>query len=185
MTIDSIIQHHLPEWRKTAKKLAYPSDLWEDLLQECCIVILTKPHETISGMHERKELNWFMVRVMLNNWRSKKSPFAMKYRHLADETPHDFHNEAQEEDYDIEVDDFDRKLHDIAMEELDKLPKYKKNIFLLYTYQNKSMRELSEETGISKRTIFNTIQDVRNHFNSKANSTRSAHSHSQQLSFKL
>ena len=109
----------------------------------------------------------------------------MKYRHLTDETPHDFRNEAQEEDYDLEVDDFDRKLHDIAMQELDKLPKYKKNIFLLYTYQNKSMRELSEETGISKRTIFNTIQDVRNHFNSKTNSTRNPNSHSQQLKIEL
>ena len=182
MTINDIITAHLPEWKKTAKKLSYPSDLWEDLLQECCIVILQRPHDDVIGMHNRKELNWFMVRVMLNNWRSKKSPFAMKYRHLNDESAHDFTLEAQGDDYDIEQDRYDEKLHDIAMDELNKLPVYKKNLFLLYTYQNKSMRELSEETGISKRSIYNIIKDVRDHFNHKPSNTNS---HSKQLLLRL
>lgn len=185
MTVPDIIQHHLPSWRKTAKKLAYPSDLWEDLLQECCIVILTKPPDDIIGMHNRKELNWFMVRVMLNNWRGKKSPFAMKYRHLADESNTNLDHLTEDEPYDHELDIYDQRLHSLVMEELDRLPRYKKNLFLLYTYQNKSMRELSEETGIPQKTIHKIITNVRNHFNARPNQRRDNAQHPAQLKIAL
>ena len=109
----------------------------------------------------------------------------MKYRHLADESNTNLDHLTEDEPYDQELDLYDQRLHSLVMEELDRLPRYKKNLFLLYTYQNKSMRELSEETGIPQKTIHKIITNVRNHFNSRPNQRRDNAQHPTQLKIAL
>lgn len=57
-----------------------PAELREDLRQEMFVVLCKMPDAMMQGLHERGELRWYMVRVMLNMVKSDRSAFYNKFR---------------------------------------------------------------------------------------------------------
>jgi hypothetical protein len=59
-----------------------PEHLRDDLRMEVIAIVCEWSDERIIGLHERKELDFFVVRVILNQIQSNTSPFAKKYREI-------------------------------------------------------------------------------------------------------
>lgn len=57
-----------------------PDHLQDDLRSEVMLILLETPEEKIKQLHERNELKFYTVRVILNLIQSKSSPFYKKFR---------------------------------------------------------------------------------------------------------
>jgi hypothetical protein len=105
-----------------------PDYLREDLKSEVLSVVCEWPDEKVIGLYERKELDFYVVRVILNQVKSKTSPFAKKYRrHTEELNGHevlDFH--------DLDERALKEELEDIAIEEIDNLYWYDGALIKLY-----------------------------------------------------
>lgn len=52
----------------------------KDLAQNIYAALLGQPEERIAGMAARGELRWFVARMVVNQYRSKTSPYYYTYR---------------------------------------------------------------------------------------------------------
>ena len=52
----------------------------KDLAQNIYAALLGQPEERIAGMAARGELRWFAARMVVNQYRSKTSPYYYTYR---------------------------------------------------------------------------------------------------------
>lgn len=57
-----------------------PEYLRDDLRMEVIAIVCEWPDDKIIGLYERKELDYYVVRVILNQIQSDSSPFYKKYR---------------------------------------------------------------------------------------------------------
>jgi hypothetical protein len=57
-----------------------PENLREDIKQELFLALCEKSDEDIIALHQKKQLKFFAVRIVLNMVQSKKSRFYYKYR---------------------------------------------------------------------------------------------------------
>ena len=53
---------------------------YKDLAQDIYMELLEKDEETIEGLYEKKQLNFYLTRMVINNIQSKTSRFFYKYR---------------------------------------------------------------------------------------------------------
>lgn len=63
-----------------AENLGVTETEWDDFLQEIYLIILQYNKEKIIGMYERGELKYWLIRVCINQYCSKNSPFYKKYK---------------------------------------------------------------------------------------------------------
>lgn len=56
-----------------------PKDI-EDFQQEIYLILLEYDTEKIKELYNKKQLKFFMVRIIQNQYHSKNSPFYMKYK---------------------------------------------------------------------------------------------------------
>lgn len=156
-----------------------PDYLREDLKQEVILIVCGWDDDKIIGLHQRNELDFYVVRVILNQIKSNSSPFAKKFR-----TDHkvafledalDMQREAGErtarrakngltisEDHSInklsiEEREIRESSEDIAIEEIDKLHWYNKGLIELYI-QHGNFRAIQNVTGIPYPSAYKTIQ---------------------------
>lgn len=157
-----------------------PEQLREDLRQEVILIVCEMPEEKIISLHQRKELEFFTVRIILNQIRSKTSPFAKKYRGVAEK-----YIEEGEESYangdgngtqrhnlciskqankrisvdpiEIEERQLREMIEDMAIEEIDKLYWYNKGLVELYV-KHGNFRAIEKETGIPFGSCYKTIK---------------------------
>lgn len=52
----------------------------DDLIQDVALVVLEKPPEFISELYDKKQLKYYIVRVIMNNLFSTSSPYYCKYK---------------------------------------------------------------------------------------------------------
>lgn len=57
-----------------------PRHLQDDLKMEVISIVCEWPDEKILGLYERRELDFYVARVIINQIKSNTSPFAKKYR---------------------------------------------------------------------------------------------------------
>lgn len=55
-------------------------DLLNDLAQDIYVDLMLKDEEKVVKLYEAKQLKFFITRMVLNNIRSKNSPFWMQYK---------------------------------------------------------------------------------------------------------
>lgn len=56
----------------------------EDLIQEVYMILLNYDEEKLRALYNNNQLNFFLVRVIKNQYFSKTSPFHKKYRKYYD-----------------------------------------------------------------------------------------------------
>lgn len=130
-----------------------PTHLQEDLKSEVISVVCEWPEEKVIGLSERKELEFYVVRVILNQVKSKTSPFAKKYRQRTEELKghevsdcHDLNERALKEE-----------LEDIAIKEIDQLYWYDAELVRLYLKLG-NFRAIQDHTGIPFISCYKNIQ---------------------------
>lgn len=130
-----------------------PEHLQEDLKQEVILILCELPEDKLIKLHENGAMQFYTVRIILNQIRSKTSPFAKKYRRVYQE----FKDIEINDNIDIQERSMRELVEDIAMEEVDKLYWYNKGLVELYlTHGN--YRAIQKETGIPFGSCYKTIK---------------------------
>lgn len=150
-----------------ARNVSQGHHLWRDLLNHCVLDFLEKPKA--QEIVEDGYAQFYIVRIMLNQWRSVTSPFYKQYRsttHLSVEESglsEWYHPDAIEPDWDLS------KVNVILDHmELDKENAgwYHKKLIDLYA-QTPNYKKLAQMTGISRTSLSKSINRAREEIKKK------------------
>lgn len=130
-----------------------PEHLRDDLRSEVMLILLESPEDKIKQMHERRELKFFTVRIILNLIQSKTSGFYKRYRQQLTEITDRFATEEQ----DIEERETREQLEEKAIGEIDNLYWYNKELLQLWM-QHGNYRAIQKITKIPHSSAYKTIQ---------------------------
>lgn len=62
------------------KNIGVKQTYLDDFMQEIYLILLEYDENKLYEIYEKKQLKFFISRIMLNQWNSKTSPFYTKYR---------------------------------------------------------------------------------------------------------
>jgi DNA-binding phage protein len=152
----------------------YDSD---DLLHDTIVALYDSNKEKIEKLIDKKELIFWIARIMVNQYHSKTSPFFKKYRKYYKIMDERFVLGTWQDQY---INNTPDRIHRIIDEDGVKLKKqlekdierinkrlkeihwFDSEIFRIYHMMGKqfSLNKMAEETGISRSTIYKSIKKV-------------------------
>lgn len=137
-----------------ALKKMKPVEIQEDLKSELFLIICEIDESKLIDLYDKKQLKFYIVRIMLNLVQSSKNKFFKNYRNFEE------YNETEkpdEQDEPIEVMDY-----------IESLYWYQKEILKLYTFDfNKNAKELSRQTGIPYMSLIRTLNQTKKELKKK------------------
>lgn len=134
----------------------HPAELREDLKSEVFLILAELDHAKLIELHEKKQIKFYMVRIMLNLVQSTDKKFYGKYRNFVE------YNQVDVAD----VKDIDMSNEVNAI--FESLYWYQKEILRLYTFEfNKNAKELSRQTGIPYMSIIRTLNQAKKELKKK------------------
>lgn len=74
----------------------------DDLVQEIYLILLEYDEDKLIKMYERKQLKFFIVRIIMNQYFSKNSPFYKKYKMYDQRQDYNKEIETEEDEYNTE-----------------------------------------------------------------------------------
>lgn len=147
------------EYKALCKNITKGNELHEDLFQELILILCEKSPEVIEGMHERKELKWFIVKILQNQFNSNRSKFYKDNVSFSQKSSDLHDNFKQDENEKVTEYYFDVLEHEKRREVFTSSSEwYENNIFKSYLLHG-SLRKLSAATGISRNAISNTVSN--------------------------
>lgn len=66
--------------RELCENIRVSSNDIDDLMQEIYLILLEYDRDKLIELYEKKQLKFFMVRIIQNQYNSKTSPFYRKYK---------------------------------------------------------------------------------------------------------
>jgi len=133
-----------------------PVELQEDLKSEVFLILAELDQQKLVDLYDRKQLRFYIVRIMLNLVQSTDKKFYRKYRDFVEW---------------VEVEKEDVKEVDITegiLNHVEGLYWYQKEILRLYAFEfNGNARELSRKTGIPYMSIIRTLNQTKNELRKK------------------
>lgn len=147
---------------KTITRGKYPD--YEELAHEVVVAILEADRARMNGIVKDGGMRHWVVRLCINNYRSKTSRYHYKYR-----KPDERHEKAMEHlQFVRDLDEIeDKKLLEEQLALVEKwakeMPYFERNAFRAYYELNHSLNSLSEATGISRNTLYKAIRETRKH----------------------
>jgi len=134
----------------------HPIELQDDLKAEVFLILCEMPEAKLIDLYDKKQLRFYLVRIMLNLIQSTDKKFYQKYRNFTELVGYEKKDEEYNEDI-INVN-----------EHIENLYWYKQEIFRLYTFEfNKNARELSKNTGIHYMSIIRTLNQIKQELKKK------------------
>lgn len=74
----------------------------DDLIQEIYLILLEYDEDKLIKMYERKQLKFFIVRIIMNQYFSRNSPFYKKYKLFDQRQDYNKEIETEEDEFDTE-----------------------------------------------------------------------------------
>lgn len=144
---------------KEIKKICKGHFLYEELYQECIIILLEYDKEKIQGLIDREQLKFFFISIVIRQYISTTSPFHVKFRkHAQNSSEKDVYNmEIQDEEYDHQKDE----LINFINEQKNAEEWYTKELLRLKFEEGLSYRKINKLTKIPTTSIYNTINKFR------------------------
>jgi len=134
----------------------HPIELQDDLKSEVFLILCEMPETKLIDLYDKKQLRFYLVRIMLNLIQSTDKKFYQKYRNFTELVGY----EKKDEEYNEEIINVN--------EHIENLYWYKQEIFRLYTFEfNKNARELSKNTGIHYMSIIRTLNQIKQELKKK------------------
>jgi hypothetical protein len=134
----------------------HPIELQDDLKAEVFLILCEMPEAKLIDLYDKKQLRFYLVRIMLNLIQSTDKKFYQKYRNFTELIGY----EKKDEEYNEEIINVN--------EHIENLYWYKQEIFRLYTFEfNKNARELSKNTGIHYMSIIRTLNQIKQELRKK------------------
>tara|TARA_R100000781_G_C4081956_1_gene127997 strand:+ start:1223 stop:1780 length:558 start_codon:yes stop_codon:yes gene_type:complete len=138
--------------------------LSEDLVQEVFLQLLTMNHHKLLIILDGGRIKTYICKIMMVKYFSKKSQFHKKYVRYNNNKVRPTNNNSfiekkinEQLEYEDGIQLMESKI-DKCLEEFDE---YDRDVFKIYYETGLSFRKLEEETGISQRSLRNTITSVR------------------------
>jgi len=147
---------------ESSKNITKNHELSEELLHYSLESLLSKSN--LQEILDSGGANFYLVRIMLNSWKSTTSPFYKIYR-TPKTDPDNFI--FIDEEY---VDNLENVDH--IKKNLDDLHWYDRELFKTYVYENHSVSSLARATGIPRTSVSLTINRVRNYLQEKIKEQR-------------
>lgn len=134
----------------------HPIELQEELKSELFLRIAEIPEEKLIDLYNKKQLRFYVVRIMLNLIRSTDHKFYKKFRNFVEYVPIEV----------VEVEQLD--VTTIVKEQYESLYWYEKEIFRLYTFEfNCNAKKLSIALGIPYISVVRTINKIKQDLKTK------------------
>ena len=141
----------------------YPD--YEDLLHESIMALYNSDQEKIKTIIEKKQLTFYIVRIMMNQYQSNTSPYHKKYRR----TKHKEHlkefyiytKEPLTKEKMQEFEDREKRLQWID-EKLKGLSWFDVEVFRIYFREGFSLNKMQKETKINRSTLGKSIRFIKN-----------------------
>ena len=145
----------------------YPD--YEDLLHESIIALYNSDQEKIKDIIEKKQLTFYIVRIMMNQYQSNTSPYHKKYRR----TKHKEHlkefyiytKEPLTKEKMQEFEDREKRLQWID-KKLKGLSWFDVEVFRIYFREGFSLNKMQKETKINRSTLGKSIRYIKNYLKS-------------------
>ena len=138
---------------------------YEDLLHETIIALYNSDQEKIKTIIEKKQLTFYIVRIMLNQYQSNTSPYHKKYRKQYNEKQlkefYIYTKEPLTKDKLKEFEDKEKRLQWID-EKLKGLGWFDVSVFKLYYKEKFSLNSMSRATKINRSTLGKSIRFIKN-----------------------
>ena len=138
---------------------------YEDLLHETIIALYNSDQEKIKTIIEKKQLTFYIVRIMLNQYQSNTSPYHKKYRKSYNEKQlkefYIYTKEPLTKDMLKEFEDKEKRLQWID-EKLKGLGWFDVSVFKLYYKEKFSLNSMSRATKINRSTLGKSIRFIKN-----------------------
>jgi DNA-directed RNA polymerase specialized sigma24 family protein len=139
----------------------------EDLTHDIILVLLTREDDKYSGMCERNELLWYLIRWIKLCHYSKTTRFYYKYKRWAENVTFEYPMNAvgnlpdtfQEMNYKEQLAEIEKLLEDIYW--------FEAELFKIYYLHNHSINTLTNATGISRKTIQISIKKAKDYIEEK------------------
>jgi|TARA_R110002049_G_scaffold69079_1_gene178926 RNA polymerase sigma factor (sigma-70 family) len=140
----------------------------EELCHIVILSILESDQSKIEELIKKKQLRYWLARMMMNQYNSTTSPYHYTYR-----KPAERHREAKQDillwfDSDIEKKIKDEEKIDFINSTLSDMPYFDKTVTEIYYEHGHSFKTMSEDTGISKTTLFKALKRTKNEIKEKA-----------------
>lgn len=145
----------------------YPD--YEDLLHESIIALYNSNQNKIKDIIEKKQLTFYIVRIMMNQYQSNTSPYHKKYRRTKHkEHLKDFYIYTKEpltKEKMQEFEDREKRLQWID-EKLKGLSWFDVEVFRIYFREGFSLNKMQKETKINRSTLGKSIRYIKNYLKS-------------------
>lgn len=137
----------------------HPVELQEDLKSEVFLILAELPYDKLIDLYDKKQLRFYVVRIMLNLVQNNKTPFYKKFRNFVEFTA--------KEIVEVEQNDITSKIVD----SFDDLHWYKKELIRLYAEEfNCNAKKLSRSTKIPYMSIIRTLNIIKQELKTKIRS---------------
>ena len=139
----------------------------EDLLQDIVVYLYDMKQEKVAQMIEKKQLSFFIARMMIQQYQSCSSPFYKKYKaprkynHLSNNLP------SKENKNIIKKKKEDEKKFEWIETNLKELNWFDVQTFIIYYKDSHSFSSMSKATKISKNTLYKAVRKVKDHLKEK------------------
>jgi hypothetical protein len=134
----------------------HPIELQDDLKSEVFLILAELPEQKLSDLYDKKQLRFYIVRIMLNLVQNSNNQFYKRYRNFVEYTQQEVAESYQE--------DISQKVR----LSVDDLHWYKKELLRLYTEEFKcNAKALSRDTGIPYMSIVRTLNITKSELKSK------------------
>ena len=147
--------------QQAARNVSKGHQLWPDLLNHCIADFLEKPK--VEEIVKDGYAQFYIVRIMMNQWRSVTSPFFKQYRDAPSTSVEDtqlaewYQEDAIDPEWDFEK---VKAILEHMEEDKEDAGWYHKKLIELYA-QTPNYKRLAEMTGISRTSISKSIQRAR------------------------
>ena len=140
----------------------------EELCHIVILSILEGDQEKIEELIKKKQLRYWLVRMMMNQYNSSSSPYHNTYRE-----PEKRHREAKEDillwfDSNMEKKIKDEEKIDFINSSLSKMSFFDKTVIEIYYQHDHSLTTMAKATGIGKTTLFQSIKETKNELKKQA-----------------
>lgn len=76
--VEQLANDHIIE--DICTNLRVTSNYYDDLVQEIYLIVMEYDNDKLNKILEKKQINFWLTRVIKNNWNSNTSPFWKQYR---------------------------------------------------------------------------------------------------------
>jgi len=155
VTVEQFMQENYKELQDASSRISSNSDLAEELLHYCVELFLRR--SDCSTVVASGGARFFIVRIMMNQWKSTTSEFYHTYRKPNEEITGEYEDTIYEEDPSY------MERADRVREELAKLPWYDRKLFDTFVDENHTVSSLARATQIPRTSVSLTINRIRRH----------------------